>query len=166
MHKTGFIHSRELPRLMNKPSFVHLLCGVENGWCQPKMTQQQKVRGVWHWGEAKRCYFVRFENRQEIKCYIPISFFFACGKCTGKPLDKGLNAPFGLWKTFEVRYQAAKKFGFRVVHVVYLQQRSQAVHQPKRMKKQYSLFIHSAFFDIMLPQKVRQVGLSETRMHC
>ena len=29
-------------------------------------------------------------------------------------------------------------------------------------EKQYSLFIHSAFFDIMLPQKVRQVGLSET----
>ena len=34
------------------------------------------------------------------------------------------------------------------------------------MKKQYSLFIHSAFFDILLQQKVRQVGLSETRMHC
>mgnify|MGYP007091226654 CR=1 FL=1 len=29
------------------------------------------------------------------------------------------------------------------------------------MKKQYSLLI-SAFFDIMLQQKVRQVGLSET----
>ena len=31
------------------------------------------------------------------------------------------------------------------------------------MKKQYSLLIHSAFFDILLQQKVRQVGLSETR---
>nr|DAV99216.1 MAG TPA: Mitochondrial import receptor subunit Tom6, fungal [Caudoviricetes sp.] len=33
------------------------------------------------------------------------------------------------------------------------------------MKKQYSLFIHSAFFDILLPQKVRQEGLSETHAH-
>ena len=31
------------------------------------------------------------------------------------------------------------------------------------MKKQYSLLIHSAFFDILLQQKVRQVGLSETQ---
>ena len=33
----------------------------------------------------------------------------------------------------------------------------------KQMKKQYYLLIHSAFFDIVLQQKVRQVGLSETR---
>ena len=31
------------------------------------------------------------------------------------------------------------------------------------MKKQYSLFIHSAFFDILIQKKVRQVGLSETQ---
>ena len=31
------------------------------------------------------------------------------------------------------------------------------------MKKQYSLFIHSAFFDMVLQQKVSQVDLSETR---
>ena len=30
------------------------------------------------------------------------------------------------------------------------------------MKKQQYLFSHSAFFDILLQQKVRQVGLSET----
>ena len=30
------------------------------------------------------------------------------------------------------------------------------------MKKQQYLFSHSAFFDILLRQKVRQVGLSET----
>ena len=31
------------------------------------------------------------------------------------------------------------------------------------MKKQQYLFSHSAFFDILLQQKVRQVGLSETQ---
>ena len=40
---------------------------------------------------------------------------------------------------------------------------SEAASKAPQMKKQYSLFIHSAFFDIVLPQKVRQVGLSETR---
>ena len=55
-------------------------------------------------GEAKRCSFVRFENRQEIKCYIPISFFFAYGKRAEMPVDKGLNARSEVWKIFEVRY--------------------------------------------------------------
>ena len=40
------------------------------GWIQ-----SSKKWGLQHLGEAKRCCFVRFENRQEIKCYIPISFF-------------------------------------------------------------------------------------------
>ena len=40
---------------------------------------------------------VRFENRQEIKCYIPISFFFACGKCTEMPVNKGLNVHSEVW---------------------------------------------------------------------
>ena len=40
---------------------------------------------------------------------------------------------------------------------------SEAASEAPQMKKQYSLFIHSAFFDIVLPQKVRQVGLSETQ---
>ena len=52
----------------------------------------KKVWGLQLFGEAKRCCFVRFDNRHEIKCYIPISFFFACEKCTKKPVDKGLNA--------------------------------------------------------------------------
>ena len=60
--------------------------------------------GVVALGEAKRCCFVRFDNRQEIKCYIPISFFFAYGKCAEMPVDKGLNAHSEVWKTFEVRY--------------------------------------------------------------
>ena len=47
-------------------------------------------------------------------------------------------------------------------HIKAARQYGETVRQSKRMKKQYSLFIHSAFFDIMLPQKVRQVGLSET----
>ena len=55
-------------------------------------------------GEAKRCSFVRFENRQEIKCYIPISFFFAYGKRAEMPVDKGLKARSEVWKIFEVRY--------------------------------------------------------------
>ena len=33
------------------------------------MESVQKGVGLQHWGEAKRCCFVRFENRQEIKCY-------------------------------------------------------------------------------------------------
>ena len=40
---------------------------------------------------------------------------------------------------------------------------SEAASEAPQMKKQYSLFIHSAFFDILLQKKVRQVGLSETR---
>ena len=55
-------------------------------------------------GETKRCSFVRFENRQEIKCYIPISFFFAYGKRAEMPVDKGLNARSEVWKIVEVRY--------------------------------------------------------------
>ena len=35
----------------------------------------KKGVGLQHWGEAKRCCFARFENRQEIECYIPITFF-------------------------------------------------------------------------------------------
>ena len=63
----------------------------------------KKVWG-WHWGEAKRGCFVRFEHRHGIKSYIPISFFFACGKCAGMPVGKGLNADSKVWQTFEVRY--------------------------------------------------------------
>ena len=59
------------------------------------------------------CSFVRFDNQQEIKCYIPISFFFAIGKCVGKPINKGLNAHFRACKIFEVRYQVPKIFGIR-----------------------------------------------------
>ena len=51
----------------------------------------------------------------------PDFIFFATGKCVGKPINKGLNAHFRAWKIFEVRYQVAKKNGFRVVHVVSLQ---------------------------------------------
>ncbi len=36
--------------------------------------------------------------------YYTISLFFACGKCAGMPIDKGLNAYLGVWKTFELRY--------------------------------------------------------------
>ena len=36
------------------------------------------------------------------------------------PVNKGLNAPLRVWKTFEVRYQVAKKFEFRYFHVVSL----------------------------------------------
>ena len=47
-------------------------------------------------------------------------------------------------------------------HIKAAQQYGETVRQSKRMKKQYSLFIHSAFFDILIQKKVRQVGLSET----
>ena len=33
------------------------------------------------------------------------------------PVNKGLNADFRVWKTFEVQYSAAKKLGFRAVHI-------------------------------------------------
>ena len=48
-------------------------------------------------------------------------------------------------------------------HIKAARQYEETVRQSKRMKKQYSLFIHSAFFDILLQKKVRQVGLSETQ---
>ena len=35
-------------------------------------------------------------------------------------VNKGLNAPLRVWKTFEVRYQVAKKFGFRNCRAVSL----------------------------------------------
>ena len=69
-----------------------------------KGISSKKVRGLWHLSEVKRCCFVRFENHQEIKCYIPISFFFAYKKCTEMPIDKGPNAHSEVLKTFEVRY--------------------------------------------------------------
>ena len=34
----------------------------------------------------------------------PYFIFFACEKCTGMPVDKGLDAHSTAWKTFEVRY--------------------------------------------------------------
>ena len=34
----------------------------------------------------------------------PDFIFFAFGKCTEVPVDKGLNAHFRVWKNFEVRY--------------------------------------------------------------
>ena len=47
---------------------------------------------MWYLGEAKCYCFVRFDNCQEIKYYIPILFFFEYEKCTEMPIDKGLNA--------------------------------------------------------------------------
>ena len=41
-------------------------------------------------------------------------------KRIGMPVNKGLNADFRVWKTFEVQYSAAKKLGFRAVHIVSL----------------------------------------------
>ena len=53
--------------------------------------------------EKSAC-FVRFENRVEIKWYIPISFFFVCGKCAGKPVNKGFSERFLQSEKSEVRY--------------------------------------------------------------
>ena len=52
------------------------------------------------------------------------------------PVNKGLNAHFRVWKTFEVRYQVAKKFGFGGVRVVYLHLLSEATSGAPQMKKQ------------------------------
>ncbi len=54
-----------------------------------------------------------------------------------------------------------KKFGFRGNEIVSLHPEWQVAYQPGMMKKQIAL-IDSAFFDILLPQKVRQEGLPET----
>ena len=69
------------------------------------MNQLQKGVGdscIW----ARRSFtcFIRFDNRHVLKCYIPISFFFARGKCAEMPVYKGLNAHSEVLKTFEVRY--------------------------------------------------------------
>ena len=50
----------------------------------------------------------------------PYFTFSVCGKCTGMPINKGLNAILRVWKTLEVRYQVPKKIGFRGVRVVSL----------------------------------------------
>ena len=54
-----------------------------------------------------------------------------------------------------------KKFGFRGNEIVSLHPEWQVAYQPGMMKKQIAL-IDSAFFDILIQKKVRQVGLSET----
>ena len=55
-----------------------------------------------------------------------------------------------------------KKFGFRGNEIVSLHPEWQVAYQPGMMKKQIAL-IDSAFFDILIQKKVRQVGLSETQ---
>ena len=60
-----------------------------------------------------------------------------------------------------MRYQKPKKIGFRGNDIVSLHPEWQVAYQPGMMKKQIAL-IDSAFFDILLQQKVRQEGLSET----
>ena len=70
---------------------------------------------------------------------------------------------------FASRSQAAPQHNFRkrvfkfcIRFALTLHLLSEAASGAPQMKKQYSLFIHSAFFDILQPQKVRQVDLSET----
>ena len=59
------------------------------------------------------------------------------------------------------RYRTPKN-GLRGNDIVSLHPEWQVAYQPGMMKKQIAL-IDSAFFDILLQQKVRQVGLSETQ---
>ena len=66
--------------------------------------------------------FVRFENRNGIKRYIPISFFSGLEKRSGMLVHKGETGCWGLFEKREVRYQVPKKFDFRDDEVVSLQQ--------------------------------------------
>lgn len=66
--------------------------------------------------------FVRFENRNGIKRYIPISFFSGLEKRSGMLVHKGETGCWGLFEKREVRYQVPKKVGFRGDEVVSLQQ--------------------------------------------
>ena len=66
--------------------------------------------------------FVRFENRNGIKGYIPISFFSGLEKRSEMLVNKGDTGCWGLFEKREVRYQVPKKFGFRGDEVVSLQQ--------------------------------------------
>ena len=66
--------------------------------------------------------FVRFENRNGIKRYIPISFFSGLEKRSEMLVNKGDMGCWGLFEKREVRYQVPKKFGFRDDEVVSLQQ--------------------------------------------
>ena len=66
--------------------------------------------------------FVRFENRNGIKRYIPISFFPGLEKRSGMLVHKGETGCWGLFEKREVRYQVPKKFDFRDDEVVSLQQ--------------------------------------------
>ena len=82
-------------------------------------------------------------------------FFFACGKCAGMPVDKGLNADSKVWQTFEVRYWAAKKFGERDTRVVSLLSRSQAAPQHSSWEPAL-VALHSVCTDI---------AFGEVRLH-
>lgn len=66
--------------------------------------------------------FVRFENRNGIKRYIPISFFSGLEKRSEMLVHKGETGCWGLFEKREVRYQVPKKVGFRGDEVVSLQQ--------------------------------------------
>lgn len=66
--------------------------------------------------------FVRFENRNAIKRYIPISFFSGLEKRSEMLENKGDTGCWGLFEKREVRYQVPKKVGFRGDKVVSLQQ--------------------------------------------
>lgn len=70
-----------------------------------------------------------FDNRNEIKWNIPISFFFVLKKRSGMPVNKGITGWFLQSEKIEVRYQVFKKFGFRGVRVVSLHQLSQTSAQ-------------------------------------
>ncbi len=66
--------------------------------------------------------FVRFENWNGIKRYIPISFFSGLEKRSEMLVNKGDTGCWGLFEKREVRYQVPKKVGFRGDKVVSLQQ--------------------------------------------
>ena len=66
-------------------------------------------------GVGKRSCFVRFGNRNAIKWYIPISFFFALKKRSEMLVNKRVRGFGKLFEKIGVRYQVPKKFGFRGV---------------------------------------------------
>ena len=86
---------------------------INNDFLQNLM-EQAKVR-LCRYGVEKRSYYVRFRNRNAIKWYIPISFFFALKKRSEMLVNKRVGGFEKLYENIEVRYQVPKKIGFRGV---------------------------------------------------
>ena len=96
--------------------------------------------------------------------YIPISLFCAVRKCCVKPLWIRVEDRFWGVKNLRAAISDGKKIWSSGFSCCIFALPSQAAPQLDGWKNN-AFLNYSAFFDILLPQKVRQEGLSETHAH-